>query len=214
MKDDQKLFDLFRNNEHKLHEYPSADAWLRLEKRLEAHRRRRRIPLFRPIVMAAGMLLVIGMAFALGWVSHSLTQAPDSGVASLSDLPPSQGADPYAQVLSMKKQYDSVHVEEGSGPKRFRVNQAPTTADNAFGWLEGLWMQGGIYQEWTRIDAQTVRGLSFKMSGQQRTQVKEMELRQENGMWTLKEGNGERIVSPEEFRAGWDMQKVGSPVSD
>lgn len=250
MKDDQKLFDLFRNNEHKLHEYPSADAWLRLEKRLEAHRRRRRIPLFRPIAMAAGMLLVIGMAFALGWVSHSLTQAPDSGVASLSDLPPSQGADPYAQVLSIRKQYDNVQVEEGSGPKRFRVNQPPMEtgpalpqpgeepqggfranviqhreegapkpdysrtppppAGNTFDWIEGLWQDEGIYQEWTRIDAQTFRGISFKMSGQKRTQIKEMELRQDNGLWILKEGNGERILSPVEFKAGWNMQKITS----
>jgi hypothetical protein len=210
MKDDQKFFDLFRNNQHKLHEYPSADAWLRLEKRLEAHRQRRRISLFRPIAMAAGVLLVIGMAFALGWVSHSLTQSPDSGMASLSDLPPSQGADPYAQVLSMRKQYDSVQVEEGSGPKRFRVNQPPAAEDNAFGWLEGLWQQGGIYQEWTRLDAQTFRGVSFKMSGQERTQVKEMELRQENGVWTLKEGGTSRTVSPEEFKAGWNMQKTHS----
>ncbi|MFZ2900991.1 MAG: hypothetical protein WA004_20335 [Saprospiraceae bacterium] len=210
MKDDQKLFDLFRNNEHKLHEYPSADAWLRLEKKLEAHRRRRRISLFRPIAMAAGVMLVIGIAFALGWVSHSLTQTQDSGMASLSDLPPSQGADPYAQVLSIKKQYDSVQVEEGSGPKRFRVNQAPAAEDHAFGWLEGLWQEGNVYQEWTRIDAQTFRGVSFQLSGQQRTQVKEMELRQENGVWILKEGGTSRTVSPEEFRAGWDMQKTHS----
>lgn len=210
MKDDQKLFDLFRNNEHKLHEYPSADAWLRLEKKLEAHRRRRRISLFRPIAMAAGVLLVIGMAFALGWVSHSLTQTPDSGMASLSDLPPSQGADPYAQVLSIRKQYDSVQVEEGSGQKHFRVNQPPAVEDNAFGWIVGQWQQGDVYQEWTRIDAQTFRGVSFQMSGQQRTQVKEMELRQENGVWTLKEGGTSRTVSPEEFRAGWNMQKTHS----
>lgn len=210
MKDDQKLFDLFRNNEHKLHEYPSADAWLRLEKRLEAHRRRRRIPLFRSIAMAAGVMLVIGMAFGLGWVSHSLTQAPDSGMAALSDLPPSQGTNPYAQALAIKKQYDSVHVEEGSGPKRFRVNQAPVAENNAFGWLEGLWMRGSAYQEWTPIDAQTFRGVSFQMSGQERTQVMEMELRQENGVWTLKEGKATKTVTPEEFKAGWDMQKVGS----
>lgn len=255
MKDDQKIFDLFRNNEHKLHEYPSADAWLKLEKKLEARRKRRRIALFRPLAMAAGLALVIGTAFILGWVANSLTQSSQNSLTALSDLPPAQGVDPYAQTLSMRRQYAQAQVEEGSGQKRFRVNEpprevaaavpqagdvpdedlaaasipeaqdemasrqysrsapSPAKEQSDFEWLEGTWIFQGdetpLYEEWTPSGERLWKGIAYKMSGTRKVVLWEMEIRQENGVWTMQQGEIVRPVTPEGLKAGWKMRKLG-----
>ena len=126
MEKDQKLFDLFRDNEHKLHEYPSADAWRRLEQRLDAHRRRRRIAVYRPIAMAATVILLVGMVALFTWVSHTLDQEKSRTNAYfvlLEDLPPGEGSSFYAQNLALREKYDEAEFEEGDSQKRFHVNK-------------------------------------------------------------------------------------------
>lgn len=127
MKDDQKLFDLFRDNEHKLHEYPSADAWRRLEQRLDAHRQRRRIFPLRPFSMAASLVLLIGLAGLFAWITQGIQKEDPAGSAHfvvLEDLPLPSGPDFYSQNLNAGRQYAQAALEEGNSQKRFRVNQS------------------------------------------------------------------------------------------
>lgn len=126
MKDDQKLFDLFRDNEHKLHEYPSADAWRRLEQRLDAHRQRRRIFPLSPFSMAASLVLLIGLVGLFAWITQGIQKEDPAGSAHfavLEDLPLPSGPDFYSQNLNAGRQYAQATLDEGSSQKRFRVNQ-------------------------------------------------------------------------------------------
>lgn len=180
MKKDQKLFDLFKDNEHKLHEYPSADAWHRLEQRLDAHRRRRRIAAYRPIAMAAAITLVVGMVATFSWVSHTLNRQKAQAHAHfvlLEDLPPAESSNVYAQNLALRQKYDDADLVEGDSHKRFHVNQprqAPseastsanempelkiTAADSSpFSWLSGAWRSVDsdtpVFEEWTFLGGQ------------------------------------------------------------
>lgn len=131
MKDDQKLLDLFRENEHKLHEYPSADAWRRLEQRLEAHRRRRRIAFLRPVPLAASLVFILGTAALLTWVLRLQDRGDAQATAQfavLEELPPATGQDAYSQSLSAYRPYANAALKEGDSQKRFRVNQPKQTS--------------------------------------------------------------------------------------
>ena len=57
MRDDnqKELFNLFRDNQHKLDQKPSNQAWRRLESRLDAHQNRTRISFVRHLSMAAAI---------------------------------------------------------------------------------------------------------------------------------------------------------------
>ena len=278
MKKDQKLFELFRKNEHKLHEYPSDDAWRRLEKRLDAHRKRRRITTFRPIAMAAALVLLVGMVALFTWVSDTLQQSNKRAhphFVLLEDLPPSEDNNFYAQNLAIRERYDQTEVDEGDSQKRFRVNQprqepaltatkrltetpgikkkfrdpplevdysrvvkeeeqaekmeqleemladhpmypekaadqvetrpaeAATYSDTApnaaaaesrsaveetpFDWLIGTWesedQDPPVFEEWSYQNSQQLRGVTYKLSNNQKEILEELEIRQINGTW-------------------------------
>ena len=64
MKRQKNISDLFRDNQHKLDERPSADAWDRLERKLDRHQtsaRRQVRPMYRNLIMAASILFLVGM---------------------------------------------------------------------------------------------------------------------------------------------------------
>lgn len=209
MKEESKLFDLFRDNEHKLHEYPSADAWLRLEKRLDAHRRRRSISLYRPIAIAAGLTLIIGTSFVLGWVANGAMQQ-SSGPVALDELPSSSGPDVYAQTLSVRNQYSQVVLDEGERGKHFRVNQPPQgqpDAVNPFSWLAGSWEGETHFEEWTVINEKLLKGVAFQMQENRRIDLKEMEILLKNGVWKLRDDTSQREISPAQFEKEWSLEK-------
>ena len=58
------LFEFFQDNESKLHERPSEQVWLKLERRLERKRRRRRNRLFMQLGAVGVALLILLLA---GW---------------------------------------------------------------------------------------------------------------------------------------------------
>lgn len=71
----QDIFDLFRNNQDKLNEAPSPQAWNRLERRLNSRRpsvRRhaKRVSLHRPLGMVAGLALLLTLVAGLIWLSN------------------------------------------------------------------------------------------------------------------------------------------------
>jgi type VI protein secretion system component VasF len=62
------LFDFFKQNEDKLHEKPSEQAWQKLEQKLERNRRpKRRGIRFLQIWVVVLMLLILIMAAMMVW---------------------------------------------------------------------------------------------------------------------------------------------------
>ena len=55
------IFNLFRENQHKLNERPSQQAWRRLERRLDAHRDRNRVSIYRHIAMVAAVVAIVAL---------------------------------------------------------------------------------------------------------------------------------------------------------
>jgi len=246
MEDDNKLFDLFRENEHKLHEFPSNNAWRRLEQRLDAHRRRTRIAMLRPYAMAASLVLLVGMIALITWVSDTMQQERSQGdarFAQLEDLPPASGSDVYAQNLSLRYQYHGAQLDEGDNSKYFRVNQprqktlpaqtsaaepAPPPAEapaakmravvsddeialkpaaeaapaeeKPFQWLVGTWQSEGqypeVFEEWTAIDENRLKGVAFTMEGDKKNVLEELEIRNVDGVWTYFTSGGGEVVEP------------------
>ena len=68
------LFEFFKENESKLHEPPPAQAWAKLEKRLERKRRRKRRGIrflqLGAVVVAILLLLMIGYGVVAYLKSH------------------------------------------------------------------------------------------------------------------------------------------------
>jgi len=65
MSKQKNIFDLFRDNQHKLDETPSRQSWQRLERRLQKHQRRNNRSIIRYVMMAAAVLLVFAVLSAL-----------------------------------------------------------------------------------------------------------------------------------------------------
>lgn len=62
------IFDFFKENESKLHERPSEQAWLKLEKKLEKSRRpKRRSVQFLQLSVVALILLLLLFAAVMVW---------------------------------------------------------------------------------------------------------------------------------------------------
>jgi hypothetical protein len=122
MENKDNLYELFRSNEHKLHEYPSTDAWRRLEKRLEEHRRRRRFSFSRTLAMAAALTLLVGLIALFTWTAGD--KAPASS-AQIEEITQTSGNGLYAQNLVLRAYYQTSHAEEGEPNKRLVVNPAP-----------------------------------------------------------------------------------------
>jgi hypothetical protein len=122
MENKDNLYELFRSNEHKLHEHPSSDVWRRLETRLEEHRRRRRYSVLRPLAMAAALTLLVGLIALFTWTAGE--QAPASS-AQIEELPLAPNAELYAQNLVLRAYYESAQPEEDEVKRRLVVNPAP-----------------------------------------------------------------------------------------
>lgn len=61
MKPKKDIFQIFRENEHKLNQKPSPQAWRKLERRLDARRHQGRSTLYRHSAMAAGVLALVAL---------------------------------------------------------------------------------------------------------------------------------------------------------
>ncbi len=124
------IFDLFRDNEHRLHEAPSPQNWGRLEKRLEARRaaqvRQRYVYFRQPLGMVAGLALVMGLAVVFLWLANS--SSPNTQVAilghpvnleELDNAAPSTSADWEVAGLVVERPASlEQSIAEGSRPQQ------------------------------------------------------------------------------------------------
>jgi len=69
------LFEFFKENESKLHERPSEQAWERLEKRLE-RRRKRRQRTIRFLQLGAVVAALVLLLLAAGLVWYFVKNSP------------------------------------------------------------------------------------------------------------------------------------------
>jgi hypothetical protein len=126
MKTQKDLFDLFKENQSKLDESPNPQVWRRLEKRLDTRRATRGSSIVRIMAMAAGVLLLIGVASLLPALDQAQTE--DAAVAFYT--PPSQMEDlekdaktdqNIIKVVEFSRQYQDrmgQPIEEGNSHKR------------------------------------------------------------------------------------------------
>ncbi len=71
MKPKKDIFDLFRDNQQKLNESPSRQAWDRLEARLDNHKTRNRTSLYRILSMAAAIVVLVVFVSVITFVLNT-----------------------------------------------------------------------------------------------------------------------------------------------
>lgn len=114
--------DLFRKNQDKLIEQPSARTWQQLERRLDDHRQRGRRTLYQQFAMAAAVLLLVGI---VGFLATAVNTATTNNSMVLNTPQfeelsiPSEGIS-ATKVSEYQKQYEAatVVIDEGTTNKR------------------------------------------------------------------------------------------------
>lgn len=115
--------NLFRNNQHKLNERPSARTWERLESRLDDHRRRGRVTMIRQWSMAAAVLLLFGIVGLLGTLNFNQNDnAPiaDSQIEYLNVSPSEQSVEQLIDYQNKLYAVKTVSVAKARGKKELQ----------------------------------------------------------------------------------------------
>ena len=115
------LYELFREQQHKLEERPSLHTWRRLERRLDAHQRRGRLSLYRSLGMVAGVLALVAMIVLISIVVNQQQQYLTGTPQELEVLPSDESDATAYQVVEFTRQYKdrmSNPIEEGSTEKK------------------------------------------------------------------------------------------------
>lgn len=69
MKNNEKVFDVFRDNQHKLNERPSLQAWNKLERRLDKKSRQKSRPKFSIYAIAMMAAAAVALVFFVTTIS-------------------------------------------------------------------------------------------------------------------------------------------------
>ena len=125
------IFDLFRENEHKLQQAPSSQTWNRLERRLESRRRARHrsryATLRRPLGMVASLALLVALTAVFLWMGKSDSETtPTVAVmeqpVELEELTLALNEDPSVSEIAEKAikrpVYPNKPIAEGSRPQQ------------------------------------------------------------------------------------------------
>lgn len=128
MKQEKDIFDLFRENEHKLDQAPPRRAWNRLEQKLDAHRNRRQkrwqFPRFLSIAAAVvGLVALLSLISFLFQTNKSMDTASampefivEDLLASNDDLEPG-----FYKIVEFQHKYNdrlANPIKEGSRKKK------------------------------------------------------------------------------------------------
>lgn len=145
------LFQLFRDNEHKLREAPSARSWQRLEQRLDGRRGRRHFRFSRSLSMVAAVLalavLVSLISLLAGGNENRFLASNGRAIpVGLEDLRQTD-ADPLdlqtVKIAQQAQQQLRRPISEGTpSQKLVLANQSPSSSKAAietFRWLVGQW---------------------------------------------------------------------------
>ncbi|MEO1518288.1 MAG: hypothetical protein AAFV95_24940 [Bacteroidota bacterium] len=132
MKSWDDLSDLFRENEHKLHEAPPANSWKRLESRLDARRNRSQRPVVRMYRLAAAIAALFVLLTAIGlWLPSTqktdlavAEQVPQSWEYLSQDVDENQQMYRIVQISQRHHQQLDDPIREGRASQRFRLQHA------------------------------------------------------------------------------------------
>lgn len=127
MKPKKDIFDQFRDNQHKLNEVPSPQAWDRLEMRLDKHEDRKPKPIYRVLSMAAAVAVLVAVMSVITFVLNSngdsmaMNEAVSKNfkVEELKVLTVSNEND--AQIAAYQRKYNnhlSSPIQEGKANKK------------------------------------------------------------------------------------------------
>ena len=116
------LFDLFRNNQHKLTQRPSPHAWRRLERRLDRNSGVKRFSLLRQWSLAAAIVLLVGVVFLVTLMvdrRETHLAARDTQPVELEDLNPRDGDLALLRQVTFAHQHQlGTTIQEGKGANR------------------------------------------------------------------------------------------------
>jgi hypothetical protein len=155
------LFDLFRDQQHRMNEAPSPRAWRNLESRLDSHRRRNRLSLVRNLSMAAALLLLAVIAVVLSLSIDSVTfKRVNRGPIAAEALNANQAEAAEELRLAVSAQQAEQQrrnpIHEGAQdqkliPATLSVSHNETAAPSlkAFNWLLGNWQAANGQREWS-----------------------------------------------------------------
>lgn len=205
MKHQKDLFDLFRDNQHKLHEAPSPHTWRRLERRLDSRRRHRgaRSRSFRLVSMAAALLLLAVITFLFSLVLDDRRSNLFAGNdLELEELTYTEVDLSAYQIVEFTRRYTdrmANPIEEGSPDRRLMAASAvrndlqpesgvPAVAQpekallTHFYWLLGEWESSRgdrlSRESWQLQNGNQLTGAGYLLSGTDTLFREELQLRQ------------------------------------
>jgi len=204
MSKQKDIFDLFRDNQHKLDETPSRQSWQRLERRLQKHQRRNNRSIMRYVLMAAALTTLLerqDLLFSKGYEPEDLQTEADSTAYKFVDQRVYQDASTITEGESGRKVvpgenafYDNTAVaksktnnplvEELLKTPRYTPS-APATSD--FKWLLGNWKsnteRGFSYEHWEQTDLTELRGTGHLVVDGDPVFMEKMRLYRQNDDW-------------------------------
>ncbi|MBI5917375.1 MAG: hypothetical protein HY842_18560 [Bacteroidetes bacterium] len=106
MKTEKNISTLFREGSGHLAVQPSAQAWRKLEHRLDRHQRRGRVVLLRWLTAAAAMLVLVAGAYfwSAALKPGTLVFQNEPAPKFLEDLVNTNGCKPYCMVMEGRKE--------------------------------------------------------------------------------------------------------------
>ncbi len=198
MKIKKTISGLFRDNQHQLNEKPSPQAWRRLERKLEDHRRHQKVSILRQATSIAAVLALGGLITLLGLLFDS--QKPNALALNnytpeqLEDLQVSDNEDiRIAEYIRTYRDRLTQPIAEGDFTKRITLSgnvekvmrSQIKVSLNDFQWLKGTWRSdiNGLQslEFWTRKNAQTLTGQGFLVEAGDTASVDQMRIFQAKG---------------------------------
>ncbi|MEN0006959.1 MAG: DUF6265 family protein [Bacteroidota bacterium] len=185
MKHHKDIFDLFRDNQHKLNERPSPEAWRRLERRLDNHRVRHRSAFQQPFGMVAAIVVLAVLVSILAFMldrSSSRLLAVNGQPIPVENLIQSDVDVEALKVVEFTKQYQeeiAYPIREGSQGRKLIPTATKTKAQlSAKGdlllqldWLNGTWQEGNgakkSVEQWKRVGKNKLEGKGLLLQGEQ-----------------------------------------------
>lgn len=200
---EKDLFDLFKDNQHKLSEQPSERSWRRLERKLDTHRQRGRFTFYRHFAMAAALLaLVVFTALISFWLGKQQTlqyaDLPAHTPAAFEQLEAENVSQTPEQITQFQKQYEAKDNEIAEGSQGQKLQNAKVVnlklkKDNVevqqgqFGWLLGDWKgnspNGLSLEEWTKTEDGGLQAKAELQINDKSVFSEKMRLYQKNEQW-------------------------------
>lgn len=201
------LFDLFRDNQHKLHEKPSPRVWKQLERRLDGHKRRNHYSVYRTLAMVASVLALVAIITLLSLITESERRdylASTSLIVEDFDVLEENTetlrvfeftkqqvdrlANPIAEGRKEKKLVPALQWQENSSAKSnlffsgYEDGKTYTNKIAPLKWLIGTWTgsSNGVMtlEKWTLSNPNTLLGEGYLIQQKDTILIEEMKIQQ------------------------------------